>query len=37
MGDSSGGNLCVSLLNFLIHNNLPLPENVVLFYPVLRV
>ena len=37
MGDSSGGNLACSMLNFLINYDLPLPDGVILFYPALRV
>jgi acetyl esterase/lipase len=35
VGDSAGGNLCAALINLLISWNLPVPNGLVLVYPVL--
>lgn len=37
IGDSSGGNLVCSMVNFLINHCLPLPHGLIGVYPALRV
>lgn len=32
-GDSAGGNICLTLLNWILMNKLPLPKGLLLCYP----